>query len=83
MPTQQQVKGIVAEVRQQLKDAAEKGIHLKVTGNKLADDWLYVVVTPAKSGVRALDHADVMSKIERKLRQDGKKHVLLVPMLED
>jgi len=83
MPTQADVPGIVAEVRQRLDDVAKQGIHLKVVSEKLEDDWLYVVVTPSRPGVRALDHADTMSKIERELRQEGKSHVLLVPTLED
>ena len=83
MPTQAQVPGIVKEVQQRLADAARGGVDLKVTGEKLEDDWLYVVVAPAKPGVRASDHARLMSEIERDLRQQGNDHVLLVPVLED
>ena len=83
MPTQEQVPGIVAEVRQRLADEAQQGVRLKVTGERLEDDWLYVVVTPIEAGVRASDHARLMSQIERALRQEGNDHVLLVPALED
>ena len=83
MPTQLQVPAIVAEVRQRLADEALRGVHLQVAGERLDDDWLYVVVTPSQPGVRASDHARLMSRIERELRQDGKDHVLLVPALED
>ena len=83
MPTQQQVPEIVAEIRQRLTEAAQKGVHLRVAGNKLEDDWLYVVVTPEHPGVRASDHARLMSQIERQLRREGKNQVLLVPTLED
>jgi hypothetical protein len=82
MPTQAEVPGIVAEVRQRLEDVAKQGIHLQVAGEKLEDDWLYVVVTPSRPGVRALDDADTMSRIERELQQNGKCHVLLVPTLD-
>lgn len=51
--------------------------------DKLEDDWLYIVVAPSQPGVRALDHANTMAKIERELRQKGKSHVLLVPTLEE
>lgn len=44
---------------------------------------MYVVVTPARPGVRASDHARLMTQIERGLRQAGKDRVLLVPALED
>ena len=83
MPTQAQIPGIIKEVQERLADAARGGVDLKVAGEKLEDDWLYVVVTPAKPGVRASDHARLMSDIERELRQQGNDHVLLVPTLED
>ena len=83
MPTQAEVPGIVAEVRKRLAEASHQGIQLEVVSDKLDDDWLYVVVAPSQPGVRALDHAQTMSKIERELRQNGKSHVLLVPTLED
>lgn len=83
MPTPAEVPEIVAEVRKRLDEASKQGISLEIVGEKLEDDWLYVVVTPSRSGVRALDHADTMSKIEGELRQKGKSHVLLVPTLED
>jgi hypothetical protein len=83
MPTQAEVPGIVAEVRKRLAESANQGIHLHVTGDKLEDDWLYVAVAPSRPGVRALDHANLMSQIERELRQQGREHVLLVSTLEE
>ena len=46
---------------------AGRGVALDVTDFKLDDDWLYVVVTPSRPGIRASDHANLMSKIEREL----------------
>lgn len=83
MPTDVQVPEIVDEVRRRLADEARRGIELEVTDFKLEDDWLYVVVAPNRPGVRASDHASLMSRIERDLRQQGKSHVLLVPALTD
>ncbi len=83
MPTMQQIDPIVKKIEQQLAQADARGIHLKVSGSKLDDDWLYVVVVPNQAGVRASDHAELMSQIERKLRADGDERVLLVPALED
>ncbi len=84
MPTQQEVPGIVADVAEQLASAAAKdGVHLQVTGPSLDDDWLYVVVTPGQPGVRASDHAGLMSQIERGLKHRGIRNVLLVPALTD
>lgn len=83
MPTTTQVSDIVQKVRDQLKAAEAGGIHLKVSNEKLDDDWLYIEVIPAKPGVRASDHAGLMSQIERKLRADGIDQVLLVPALDE
>lgn len=84
MPTtQQEVTNIVNKVKKHLADAERDGIYLKVTGEKLDNDWLYIVVVPSKPGVRASEHANFMSKIERELRAAGDDNVLLVPALED
>ncbi len=83
MPTTQRVTDIVKKVKKRLAKAEREGIHLKVTGQKLDDDWLYIVVEPSKSGVRASDHATFMSKVERELRAAGDDNVLLVPALTD
>jgi hypothetical protein len=83
MPTTQQVTDIVDKVKKRLVEAEREGIHLKVTGKKLDDDWLYIVVEPSRSGIRASDHASFMSKVERELRADGDDNVLLVPALTD
>jgi hypothetical protein len=83
MPTEAQVPGIVAEVRQRLDEAATQGVHMQVVSEKLDDGWLYVVVTPSQPGQRASDHARIMSRIEREMRQKGADHILLVPTLED
>ena len=83
MPTMDQTSAIVDKVRRRLAEGEREGIHLKVTGDKLDDDWLYIVVVPSKPGVRASEYANFMSKIERELRADGHDNVLLVPALED
>jgi hypothetical protein len=83
MPTTQRISDIVAQVRQRLSEAERSGIYLKVSGEKLDGDWLYVSVVPARPGVRASDHAQLMSQIERELRAQGDDRVLLVPALEE
>ncbi len=83
MPTMDQTSAIVDKARRRLADGEREGIHLKVTGDKLDDDWLYIVVVPSKPGVRASEYANFMSKIERELRADGHDNVLLVPALDD
>jgi hypothetical protein len=79
----QQIPDIVNRIKNRLKDAEQEGIYLKFISNKLDDDWLYIVLAPSKLGVRASDHANFMSKIERELRVDGIGNVILVPELTD
>lgn len=83
MPTTAQQSEIVDRVRARLAEAERDGVHLTVSGYKLDDEWLYIVVEPARAGVRASDHANLMSHIERELRKDGIDQVLLVPALQD
>lgn len=83
MPTIAQQSDIVERVRARLADARSEGVHLKVSDDKLDDGWLYIVVEPMQPGVRASDHANLMSRIERELLKDGIDHVLLVPTLQD
>jgi hypothetical protein len=83
MPTTQQVPDIVSKVKQRLADAEREGIYLKVVNQKPDGDWLYIVVVPSRPGVRASEHANFMSKVERELRAEGDDNVLLVPALED
>jgi hypothetical protein len=83
MPTTQKVSDIVEKVRKRLADAERDNIFLKITGQKLDDDWLYIAVVPSRPGVRASEHANFMSKIERELRAAGDDNVLLVPALDD
>ena len=83
MPTTAQISPIVDKVRSRLAEAERDGIYLKVSGERLDDDWLYIAVIPARPGVRASDHATLMARIERELRQQGDDNVLLVPALDD
>jgi hypothetical protein len=83
MPTTLQVSEIVRKVQEQLKTSETEGVYLKVSGERLDDDWLYIEVIPAKPGVSASDHAGVMTRIERKLRAEGIDQVLLLPVIDD
>ena len=83
MPVAQQVDEIIKKVEKRLLQEKDNGIHLKVSGQTLDDDWLCVVVVPAVPGVRASEYARLLSQIERELRLDGDEHVLLVPALQD
>jgi hypothetical protein len=83
MPITHPVTDIVEKVKNRLVEAEREGIYLKVSTEKLDDEWLYIVVIPSKTGVRASEYANFMSKIERELRAAGDDNVLLVPALAD
>lgn len=83
MPTTQRVSEIVTKVKKRLAEGKREGIHLKVTGEKLDDGWLYIVVVPSKVGISASKYASFMSKVERELRAVSDDKVFLVPWLTD
>lgn len=83
MPAEKDVPIIIARVQQLLTEAEKRGIHLQLGGQRFEDDWLYVVVTPMKTGDRASQHAHLMTEIERTLRAEGYDQVLLVPAVPE
>jgi hypothetical protein len=83
MPATERTSAIVDKVRQRLVEGEREGIHLRIDGEKLDDDWLYIVVVPSRPGVRASEYANFMARVERELRTQGDDKVLLVPALQD
>jgi len=45
----------------------------------LEDDWLYLCISPKHPGTRASDYAELLSDIEKELREQEIDNVLLVP----
>jgi hypothetical protein len=84
MRSQQDIDNIIQEVQTKL-DAYQKrtGISLRVPkdGYIQDDPWLNVVVTPTSPGVRAHQYVDALEELEKELRKNGHKDVLLVPAL--
>jgi len=83
MPNEQETPIIIQRVRELLTDAKNRGIHLQLTGYRLDDGWLYLVVEPTQKGQRASQHAHFMTEIERVLQKDGHDQVLLVPAVPE
>ena len=83
MPAEKDQKIIVDRVRQLLSDATARGVHLELTGSRYDDDWLYLVVAPARKDERASKHAHLMTQIERRLFDEGYDQVLLVPAVSE
>lgn len=77
---------VLEKVRGKLKNLEqEEGVPLAVEEHdyKIEDDWLYICITPTKSGVRASDYARTMARVERELYEEDIENVLLVPTLDE
>jgi hypothetical protein len=83
MPAEKDTQAITDRVQQLLSDAKAHDVHLRLTGSRFDDDWLYLVVTPTRAGERASTHAHLMTEIERKLQADGYEQVLIVPAVPE
>jgi len=80
------IKDILKQVQTLLNAKRDKcKVQLQVTdsGYTVDDDWINIVVTPKKEGVRAYDYVQVLSEVERELREKGIERVLLVPAIAD
>ena len=83
MPNESDKSVIVERVEQLLSAAKDRGIHLRLTGFRFDDEWLYLVVEPMQKGERASQHAHLMTEIERTLQKEGYDQVLLVPAVPE
>ncbi|HEX4124743.1 MAG TPA: hypothetical protein VHY37_08470 [Tepidisphaeraceae bacterium] len=84
--TADNVKSILKIVQEKLEQRAQKsGIALKVSpeASRQEDQWLYVVVSPGRAGIRAYDFVSTLSDVERELKNEGIEHVLVLPMLAE
>lgn len=61
----------------------ERDFRLEVSGHGTDEEWVLVVVEPTESGIRAYDYVEILSEVEKDLRDSDPdyKHVLLVPTL--
>lgn len=80
----------IAELRneaQSLLDAKCKRRNFRLVipddGYTVDGDWINIVVSPSKTGIRAYDYVEILSEVEKELRTRGHEHVLLVPALAD
>ena len=60
-----------------------RGFRMEVSGHSMDGDWVLVVVEPTKDGIRAYDYVEILSEVEKELRDSDRdyEHVLLVPTL--
>jgi len=83
MPIEQDKTLIISRVQELISAAQTRGIHLRLTGYRWDDGWLYLVVEPTQKGERASQHAHFMTEIERTLLKEGHDQVLLVPAVPE
>ncbi len=86
MITAAQIPQILEKIRIRLAQRGhEQGLDLRVEDRdyKLEEDWLYVCVYPAGGGIRPYDYAEILSDIERELRDEDADNVLIVPTIPD
>ena len=80
--TTEEIPQVVEFVRQRIKDH-HIDLKLEEREYRVEDEWLYLVVTPARPGIRASDYAKEMSDIEKELHERNIYNVILVPTIEE
>lgn len=84
--TKQDIDDLRQDIQRRLDARKGKlGFALKVSDESLQEaEWLYFVVIPDGSGVRAYDYAHALTEVEDEMRKaGGDRHILLVPALPD
>jgi hypothetical protein len=83
MPNEQDITVVTNRVQELISAAKARGINLRLTGYRLDDGWLYLVVEPTLPGGRASQHAHFMTEIERTLQSEGHDQIMLVPAVPE
>ncbi len=83
MPNEIEISTVTKRVQEMIAAAKADGVHLRLTGYRFDDGWLYLVVEPTQQGQRASQHAHLMTQIERTLQKEGFDQVLLVPAVPE
>lgn len=84
--TEDQIQSVLDTIRDHLKTrSATSDVPLKVEKGayRQDDEWLVVVVSPARKGIRAYDYVEALGEVEKELRAEGIEHVILVPAMAD
>jgi len=86
-PSQHQMDTILKNIQDRLdhkQSSSAVALKVDIQASRCEDDWLYVVVTPIKNGVRAYDYVQTLNEVEKELRDSHiEENVLLVPAIED
>ena len=85
MRTAIEVDKIIADVQRRLDiKSKELDYMLRVPskGYVNVDDWLSIIVSPDRPGMRASVYVEALGDVEDGMRADGITHVALVPAVE-
>ena len=85
-PSKYQIDNILKDIQDRLdrkQSSSQVALKVDAESSRCEDDWLYVVVTPTKNGVRAYDYVKMLDEVEKDLRASHIENVLLVPAIED
>ncbi|RJP34698.1 MAG: hypothetical protein C4547_10450 [Phycisphaerales bacterium] len=80
------VKQIIRHLRGLLRERNGSGVELAVEDDGFYEEggWLYLVVTPARPGIRAFEYVERLQELERELRREfDNPNILLVPAWGD
>ena len=80
---EQEIPVVTQRVQELIAAAQPRHIHLRLTGYRFDDPWLYLVVEPTRGGERASQHAHFMTEIERTLQNEGYNEVMLIPAVPE
>ncbi len=76
---------LFARIQRLLDEAVKPPGTLRVvpSASHAEDEWLYAVVTHSATGMGVAQYSKTLSDIEKKLREQERVKVLLVPALND
>jgi len=77
---------LIAKLRELLVKHGGNGLPLAIADDAYVeeDNWVYLIVSPAKAGVRAYEYVERLGELERELRDAvNDQRVLLVPAAPD
>lgn len=80
--TTDQIHELVQAIQTRLTTLGRsRGIELEIAedATTFEDEWIYVAIASPRQSVRVSEYAELLSDVEKALRDDGIGNVLLVP----
>ena len=76
---------MIAKLRELLRKQSGNGVPLVIADDGYVEEggWVYLILTPAKPGVRAYEYVERLNELECELRKEVDGNILLVPAAPD